>query len=245
MKRHSSLVKKLKAYSALAGVAAVTPLASDAQIIYTNVEPDTVVNFNGTYELDLNSDGLIDFDVHFGLSVSGTWSTFSSRYVEVTPRQQNAIACSYIDSYGESLAQFAKGDTIKSDTLWGTRKNTALYFYPRQGYLGLRTEVNGKYFFGWVRLVIDYNGDYFIVKDYAYEAKDNMPIVAGKILCDTLSKPPSIKIDGDSLRATGSGDIEWYLNGNIIPGYSSNALSPPVQGVYSVIFKNVNGCNAQ
>lgn len=45
MKINSSLAKKLKAYSALAGVAAVTTFAAEAQVIYTNVEPDTIVNF--------------------------------------------------------------------------------------------------------------------------------------------------------------------------------------------------------
>lgn len=113
MKINSSLAKKLKAYSALAGVVAVAPMAVNAQIIYTNVEPDTVVNFpDGVYNLDLNNDGIIDFEFHLEKYISSNRSgnTSTWRYLEIAPHQQNEMACSYISSYYGSPAEFVKGD---------------------------------------------------------------------------------------------------------------------------------------
>ena len=56
------LEKRLAAYASAAGVTlAVAPLA-DAQVIYTDVEPDLCVNY-ATYEFDLDDDGTNDFRV--------------------------------------------------------------------------------------------------------------------------------------------------------------------------------------
>lgn len=59
---------RLKNYLALtAGFIAITPLA-DAQIIYTDINPDSVLSNNGSMgmeslSLDINHDGISDFAI--------------------------------------------------------------------------------------------------------------------------------------------------------------------------------------
>ena len=37
--------------------------SSKAPIVYSEVIPDQTIAFNGTYHLDLNNDGITDFDI--------------------------------------------------------------------------------------------------------------------------------------------------------------------------------------
>lgn len=60
---NESLKKKINAYMVLAtGYLAMHAEKSDAQIIYTDINPDTLLNqYNTPYFLDLNNDGVVDF----------------------------------------------------------------------------------------------------------------------------------------------------------------------------------------
>lgn len=66
MSENSTLNKKLKAYSAVAGAIVAASTSADAQVVYTDVNPDTTVNtVNGAYMLDLNNDGTVDFALSY------------------------------------------------------------------------------------------------------------------------------------------------------------------------------------
>ncbi|CAN5914646.1 hypothetical protein BH11BAC7_BH11BAC7_27520 [soil metagenome] len=65
MKKTTTLQNKLKAYAAVAG-AVTAASAANAQIVYTDIIPDTTVNtINGDYQLDLNNDGTVDFAISY------------------------------------------------------------------------------------------------------------------------------------------------------------------------------------
>lgn len=65
MKKTTTLQNKLKAYAAVAG-AVTASSAANAQIVYTDIIPDTTVNtINGDYQLDLNNDGIADFAIAY------------------------------------------------------------------------------------------------------------------------------------------------------------------------------------
>jgi hypothetical protein len=72
MNDHSTLDSKLKKYAALAtGITAVAG-ATNAQVQYTDINPDHLVTGNGdSYSLDLNNDNVVDFEF---VTVSGTYS---------------------------------------------------------------------------------------------------------------------------------------------------------------------------
>src|SRR6185503_20134700 len=54
-----NLSQKLISYSALAAAGILNIQKSDGQIVYTDVN-DTTISL-GTYDLDLNNDGIVDF----------------------------------------------------------------------------------------------------------------------------------------------------------------------------------------
>lgn len=61
MKKNVTLENRLKKYSALAGTFAIAG-AADAQIIYTDVNPDVTITGNMvTHSVDMNNDGTIDY----------------------------------------------------------------------------------------------------------------------------------------------------------------------------------------
>lgn len=90
MKKGSSFLKKLAQYSALASpVLAVAPCA-DAQIAYTDIVPDTVLDVcYEQYTLDLNNDGVTDFK--FKAYGVGTYWAIVKPF-PYTSQNQNAIA---------------------------------------------------------------------------------------------------------------------------------------------------------
>jgi hypothetical protein len=50
-------------------------------------------------------------------------------------------------------------------------------------------------------------------------------------------------MDG-TMKISGTGTIQWYVNGALIPGATNNAYMPVQSGLYSVFLKDVNGCSA-
>jgi hypothetical protein len=56
--------------------------------------------------------------------------------------------------------------------------------------------------------------------------------------------PVSISVNGDTLRAYNALTYQWYLNGSIISGASSNIYIANQGGSYSVAITDSNGCSA-
>ncbi|NQY08395.1 MAG: hypothetical protein HRT71_02640 [Flavobacteriales bacterium] len=57
----SKVQNKLAAYSFVAGSTLAVSLIAKAEIIYTNLDPDTTI-LNDTYFIDLNNDDINDFE---------------------------------------------------------------------------------------------------------------------------------------------------------------------------------------
>ncbi|GDX51920.1 hypothetical protein LBMAG27_09670 [Bacteroidota bacterium] len=121
----NDLKKKLAAYCTLsAGFLAMHAEKACAQIIYTDVNPDAVLNssfwLGANYQLDLNNDGIVDFRLSENFSSWSTYymSTAFSAYLNSSNR---------IDGYGNnkmmasSLGNFPKplsiGDTINANNI--------------------------------------------------------------------------------------------------------------------------------
>lgn len=56
--------------------------------------------------------------------------------------------------------------------------------------------------------------------------------------------PPVITYMDGTMKISGTGTIQWYVNGALIPGATNNAYMPVQSGLYSVFLKDVNGCSA-
>ena len=56
--------------------------------------------------------------------------------------------------------------------------------------------------------------------------------------------PVSISVNGDTLTVYAANTIQWYLNGNIIPGATAPIYIAPVAGNYTVAITDSNECSA-
>ncbi len=188
MKDHS-INKKLKSYSALAGSFALLGTQSDAQIIYTDVNPDSTLAMGGSfYNLDLDNNGTFDFSIIVNV---GTASSFTSQQIAITPAGTNGIAGDTVGAYVYPLALNA-GDTIKSTLQFNfsPSQSMASYFGPSYSYgnwlattnkyLGLHFYIGTALHYGWARLDVSATANQFIIKDYAYNTIPDAFILAGQ-----------------------------------------------------------------
>lgn len=182
------LEKRLKSYSALAAGVLAAGGAANGQVVYTDVDPDSVADADGeSYELDLNNDGTIDF------TINRSRTTTASGAVRIVPQAGNEVlgATSYGGAYFLPYA-LSNGDAINGDeTLWNGTINSAyltLAWYSTYGYwaggqtdkyLGLRIDVDGAMHYGWVRLDVAAGGGSFTLKDYAFVSNAGVGIEAG------------------------------------------------------------------
>src|ERR1044071_81070 len=93
-KNNSTLLKKLKQYSALVGPALVTAGVANAQILYTDIDPDVVIapdaGMRDAIALDLNADGTADYEFTAGNNFSQQGGTIVNT-VGAYPYSSNEI----------------------------------------------------------------------------------------------------------------------------------------------------------
>ena len=185
-----TLNNKLKSYSALAGSMALIGTQADAQIIYTDINPDSTTTLAGSYfNLDLDNGGIFDFA--FNLN-AGTSSSYTSQQVAVTPAGSNGVAGDTVGAYVYPFA-FNSGDTIKSTLQFnfGSSQSMASYFGTGYSYgnflgqtdrfIGLQFYIGTQLHYGWARFDVDATASQFTIKDYAYNSIPNAYILAGEM----------------------------------------------------------------
>ncbi|MEO8149644.1 MAG: T9SS type A sorting domain-containing protein [Bacteroidia bacterium] len=179
--------------------------SATAQIIYTDVNPDTTLScFGGSctksYNLDLNNDGTVDFTLYTS-ALGDTCPGHTRRRVYVNSQSGNATVTLMMnanDLIDNNLAFNASIGTLRSNTKppglvwtscsvgWGSWTSTSDH------YLGLQLTVGPSTYYGWVRLnvAIYLQGPgvvSFIVKDYAYNSIPNQPILAGQTVATGIA----------------------------------------------------------
>ena len=195
------LQERLSKYTAAAVALTVGVAGANAQVVYTDVNPDYSDdddNNNGgfsLYPLDLDNNSTPDFV----LAVRDTSADFGSgsvqrlRYTLVAPLTTggtNQIAGEAPGGYNYALALNAN-DMIDNTLNWIASTNTMAYNVDSSNpynenwngvtdkYLGLYFDIAGQMHYGWARLDVDAIGDVYTLKDYAYDATPNTGILAG------------------------------------------------------------------
>lgn len=198
--------KKLAGYSSMAAVYLLMQKA-DGQIYYTDIDPDTMLQFSGDiYDLDIDGNGFTNF--HF--FKSSTYSSSSWWAGEVASMQRitvwgiggnNSLAGSYmltgfcescsssfinpyafnpgiiINSFYDFYAGSIMAEVFESYFVGGDAGN----WHPVKvdKYLGVRFEDDdGENHYGWIRC--DVLSDYrLVIKDFAYDGFPDAPIITG------------------------------------------------------------------
>ena len=155
---------------------------SNAQVIYIDIIPDTTISaIGGYYDLDLNNDGISDYQISRGgiddFNFIGIGQLHDSCYVSY----YNIEGCIYAKAYlaNEVIGvaeQWTNGANIANYGGTTTCMHSGAFPGQTDAYLGLKLIVNGMNYFGWVRIDVASDATWFRLKDYAY---DSNPIVAG------------------------------------------------------------------
>ena len=187
------LLKKIYAFIVPIAFGMMFSTSANAQIVYTDVNPDVTFNTNGdVYALDLNNDGITDFNITFATAI---FAGQTNKYIMITPLGANKVGTDYIFPSALPL------NTLIDDSSF-TWLSTAqplisrIWFIPPQGgtpiwqyrgnwngvsdkYVPLQLDLSSQKIYGWARLDVAIDTPSFTVKDYAYNSIPNQPILAG------------------------------------------------------------------
>jgi|GEM_PF-5540488 len=213
--------------------------AADAQIIYTDVNPDHVVNCTGSpcsssYNIDLNNDGINDFTISKGFNAMGSCVVTYNRTISLLALGSNAVTVSAGSSFPSLLlsgnlispaAVTGSGGTLRhaSQTYNCMNNNwsTAIFTgnWPGQGYAGLKLVKNGLIYYGWILLNVSMpslsSSASCTVLKYACNSVPDLPIQAGEMSCvlptvSVAKSGPLSFCNGDSVTFTANGTGYQY-----------------------------------
>lgn len=191
----TTLQKKLKSYSIMAGSMLAISQFVEAQIIHTNI-PDTTFSENETgLSFDLNNDGTTDFT--FFLIKSDSGGTINHLVDGFASNVYNEIAGSAgTGSYTYPLAIQA-GEKIGPNLEWhaygslfwvfgqnyssgsGSLLRLGNWLGETDKYAGLRLGIDGHKYYGWIRMDVDSFANEFTIKDFAIQSFADSSIMAG------------------------------------------------------------------
>jgi len=195
-----SIHHRLNMYALAASAAGVGALALaqpiEAKIVYT---PANVKIGYIPYNLDLNHDGVVDFQIETGYSSNQYFHTQDVFAFAPVSQGNNKMAHAKSKN-GKGLAralkpgvrigpkqfkpQYSAGFMVWRSFRNGSFSTTGQWINVKNRYLGFGFQINGKIHYGWARLNVKVTNQYppfdAVVTGYAYETVPNRPIIAGK-----------------------------------------------------------------
>lgn len=191
------LKSRLKAYSMTAGAVAAGAVGAQAQIDYTDIDPDAVAFDTNSVFLDLNGDGTDDFEflVINGTYGSGAFNVYRGFAIALDSNEINgASSSSYLYPYangnnevidandtfngGSSAYQTLGWDYVPASSSNGAYNYGNIRWNGGDAYLGLKLNVGGSIHYGWARIeLVVGNGGELVVKDYAFNQTADAAIV--------------------------------------------------------------------
>ncbi|MFZ0321559.1 MAG: hypothetical protein WAL56_20710 [Candidatus Sulfotelmatobacter sp.] len=189
------LLRQLEGYALAAGAAGVGWLVvaqpASAEIVYTPV--NQTIPFDTTFNLDLNNDGIIDFQIKnhevnvvryradlFMLPVAASNRAAGEEFAPsalpggVTIGENTKFPK---DGVGKLAEWFFSFSTTLGPRYWGNWRHAS------NRYLGLKFVVNGEIHYGWARLSVNcvfWRPVSAKITGYAYETEPNTSIDAGQ-----------------------------------------------------------------
>jgi len=197
--KRESLNKKLIMYSVAAGMTLSLGSKAHAEIQYTNIDPDMMINqaenqATRDFLLDLNNDGTPEFKIFQAFS-SVTYYYFDSYYYSYNSVLQQATnsGLSVMRETAENayVAALNSNALISADQNFNANKVLGVFsyydeqpegFWPGAGekFMGVKFKIGENVHYGWVRLSVSHFCKNFSVYDYAYEDEPGKAIRAGQ-----------------------------------------------------------------
>ncbi|WP_343632493.1 T9SS type A sorting domain-containing protein [Fluviicola sp.] len=209
----SLLKEKLKSYSALATAMFGTAAAADAQIVYTDVNPDVTLNVINdslnAYEVDFDNDGNAEMIV---ASYGFVHPQAGQINLSINLIQPNNVAAllGYDDAGYPYVSALASGTLVDpAATNWydttafgGSQAANAVnavafgaYGQFNTGadlYMGARFVLATGTHYGWVRIQVPTDVTSTMIKDYAYRTVPNMGLTTGQTGLGIAEMPANV-----------------------------------------------------
>jgi len=197
---NNTISSKLKSYSALTGAFLLSAGAAKSQVVYTDIDPDTLIH-NNTFDIDLDNDGIKDFGLYH---MTSTYYE-ADRRVEIRPGvDPNNKPMAAIQTFmffslyaplnlpagnpigpggpfysigfpGQMLTRKWLQQGMGMNFYWTARGP----FYDSTGYIGVEFHSNGNTHYGWIECAIDTGVHGVLLTGFAYDATPNHYIIAG------------------------------------------------------------------
>jgi hypothetical protein len=165
-----STLKKMVAYSqATIGLLAIGGNVN-AQIKYTNVDPDRSFSYNDLYDVDLDANNGIEFQIV--TSSSSYYYSYDSRSIKNFANSFQFVGESNNVTPLSLSTEISSGKTFSANN-----GDLDLFLSLGDRFIGCRFNINGYWHYGWVRL--NYSDAALVIKDFAYDTTPGKSIKAG------------------------------------------------------------------
>lgn len=208
-KKLNSKAFNIAGYAALASSFLALSKEATAQAVYVDIEPDTILTPPSEgLVIEINNTGLLDFILEIG---SGTYyADWCECFpfglgIDLDGTESKVVYTNYQFSSDQYLVSALEPGVIINADLNFQDNDTKMaykvvpdwsFYYVFDGgawltetidkYVGIRfTDSLDCMHYGWIRCSVEDNGTKLTVKDYAYETKCDVGIVAGDTIGDT------------------------------------------------------------
>ncbi len=189
---------KLRAYTVAAGSVAAFVGTADAQIVYTDINPDVVLSGNNaSYSLNMDNNNTTEmtFASYVSTDSVGNPIAYAMLLNLNTPSTNATLGALYQTTVPFPYALANGAPIIAANPNWMPQTNgtqylaAVIYSTPycyflgqNDRYLGVRFNINNQLHYGWVRLSCNAGASVLTIKDYAYNTQVGSPINAGDMV---------------------------------------------------------------
>jgi len=202
----------LKRLSAFIVTAMLFSASANAQIVYTDINPDTSIirtrlNLRGNYSIeqnrDINNDGIPDLKFTLITSIITGWPPLNPGYTAGTIRATPLNGSAILTGSSGYPAKMNQNTIISANANWssianqlifekklsnGNTSNTGNWNTATDGFLGLRFVAAGQTHYCFIQLNAEAftsgaNAAILTIKDFAYNSIPNQAILAGETSC--------------------------------------------------------------
>jgi hypothetical protein len=192
------------------------PILSVAQVVYTDVNPDSLVT--SQYELDLNNDGTPEFLIEkttdsgidivqaIGLSNQDSLIGYYAGFPAITGYPSALSSNEVIDGTSTFVDEGVMGgdhELIMEDADWPDGFNR---------YLGLKFNINGETHYGWAKIKISTDYVAFTITEYAYNATAEEAINSGITSIEDPSTTLRVTLEVYPNPASENTTLSFYLH---------------------------------
>ncbi|MFC2129853.1 T9SS type A sorting domain-containing protein [Bacteroidota bacterium] len=158
----------------------------NAKIVYTDINPDTTIAGTndmpfGTYGMDMNNDGTVDFELKH-MNAGGTWLQ-AEVYSAHGSNNEILVGGGSIPYALDKDEEISPGLNTWINTSSGSVNSALMLGNSWAGngehYLAVRFELGGEFYYGWIRMDIPQGEENMTIMDYAYESIAGQSILAG------------------------------------------------------------------